>query len=258
MLLNNQYSFTDYPVFTKELNDLSSSILKKESSILVNTLNQYSYCIANVDSEFKESLQKSDILLADGIGVVAASRLLTGKKITKIAGADLHQFLLNDLNRNSGSCFYLGASQETLTKIKDKLAVEYPNIKVGFFAPPFKEQFSDEDNSAMVSAVNTFNPDVLFVGMTAPKQEKWAYKHKPQLNANIICTIGAVFDFYAGTVKRPNKIWINMGLEWFVRLVHEPKRLWKRYLYFGPIFVALILTQVIKRQSNKKLMANVC
>jgi len=257
MLLNNQYSFTDYPVYTKELNELSSSILKKESSILVNTLNQYSYCIANVDNEFKESLQKSDVLLADGIGIVAASRLLTGKKITKIAGADLHEFLLSDLNKNSGSCFYLGASEETLNKIKEKLSVEYPNIKVGVFAPPFKAKFSDQDNLEMVRAVNDFNPDVLFVGMTAPKQEKWAYKHKIQLNANIICTIGAVFDFYAGTIKRPNKIWVNMGLEWFIRLVHEPKRLWKRYLYFGPIFIALVLAQVIKRQ-QKNSLANAC
>ena len=88
----------------------------------------------------------------------------------------------------------------------------------------------------MVRAVNAFQPDVLFIGMTAPKQEKWAHEHKHLLQAKIICSIGAVFDFYAGTVQRPAKIWIDLGLEWFVRLLHEPKRMWRRYLYYGPVF----------------------
>lgn len=98
----------------------------------------------------------------------------------------------------------------------------------------------------MIAAVNAFQPDVLFVGMTAPKQEKWSYKHKPQLDAKIICSIGAVFDFYAGTVARPSPFWIKMRLEWFIRLIKEPKRMWKRYLYYGPIFIKLILQQKFK------------
>ncbi len=95
----------------------------------------------------------------------------------------------------------------------------------------------------MVNAVNDFQPDVLFVGMTAPKQEKWVYKHKDRLDAKIICAIGAVFDFYAGTVDRPQQFWINLGLEWFIRLYKEPKRMWKRYLYYGPVFVFHILKE---------------
>jgi N-acetylglucosaminyldiphosphoundecaprenol N-acetyl-beta-D-mannosaminyltransferase len=95
----------------------------------------------------------------------------------------------------------------------------------------------------MVEAINTFNPDVLFVGMAAPKQEKWAYAHKERLNTNFICCIGAVFDFYARTVERPSSFLISLGLEWFGRLVSEPKRLWKRYLYYGPIFLWLMVKE---------------
>jgi N-acetylglucosaminyldiphosphoundecaprenol N-acetyl-beta-D-mannosaminyltransferase len=73
--------------------------------------------------------------------------------------------------------------------------------------------------------------------MTAPKQEKWAHQNRAQLNTKMICCIGAVFDFYACTTKRPSKVWINLGFEWLGRLISEPKRLWKRYLYFGPIFL---------------------
>ncbi|WP_158828569.1 WecB/TagA/CpsF family glycosyltransferase [Mucilaginibacter lacusdianchii] len=247
------YSFIDYPLFTDTLDELntSSNGNAPQSSILVNTINQYSYCVANEDAAFKESLQHSDILLPDGVAVVAAARLLTGKKIKKIAGADLHQYLLTDLNNKNGSCFYLGASDETLAKIKSRMAFEYPNVKVETYSPPYKKDFSTEDNQKMVEAVNAFKPDVVFVGMTAPKQEKWAYEHKTKLDTKIICTIGAVFDFYAGTVQRPGDVYVNLGLEWFGRLVKEPKRLWKRYLYFGPVFVGLMLKEKVKKTFSR-------
>lgn len=213
---------------------------------LINTINQYSYCIAEEDADFKESLQNCDILLPDGMAIVAAVRLLNNKKITKIAGADAHQFLLEDLNKKGGSCFYLGASEATLQKIEARIQREFPNVKVKSYSPPFKAIFTEDDNNKMIAAVSSLQPDVLFVGMTAPKQEKWAYQHKAVLDANVICSIGAVFDFYAGTVARPNPFWIKMRLEWFIRLIKEPKRMWKRYLYYGPIFIKLILQQKIK------------
>jgi N-acetylglucosaminyldiphosphoundecaprenol N-acetyl-beta-D-mannosaminyltransferase len=99
----------------------------------------------------------------------------------------------------------------------------------------------------MVDAVNAFHPDILFIGMTAPKQEKWAYAHKDRLNARVICCIGAVFDFYAGTVERPSSFMISIGLEWFGRLVREPRRLWRRYLYYGPIFLWLLFKEKSSR-----------
>jgi N-acetylglucosaminyldiphosphoundecaprenol N-acetyl-beta-D-mannosaminyltransferase len=217
---------------------------------LINTINQYSFCIAEKDAAFKKALKQSDILLPDGIAIVAAVQLLSGTKIKKIAGADIHHFLLDDLNKKGGSCFYLGSSQSTLHKIAERLSREFPNIKVGTFSPPYKTEFSDVDNQQMISSVNAFQPDVLFVGMTAPKQEKWSFEHKEQLDARIICSIGAVFDFYAGTVERPSPFWIQLRLEWFIRLVKEPKRMWKRYLYYGPVFIKLILEKKMQQLFN--------
>jgi N-acetylglucosaminyldiphosphoundecaprenol N-acetyl-beta-D-mannosaminyltransferase len=124
-----------------------------------------------------------------------------------------------------------------LAAIKKRMSKEYPKIKVGVYSPPFKSEFTAEEDAEMINAVNTFNPDVLFIGMTAPKQEKWAHLYKNQLEATIICPIGAVFDFYAETIARPSEFWINLGLEWLVRLAKEPKRMAKRYLYYGPAFV---------------------
>ncbi|MDY0986380.1 WecB/TagA/CpsF family glycosyltransferase [Flavobacterium sp. CFBP9031] len=224
--------------------DLSNCFLDKKT--LINTINQYSYCIAEIDLTFKKALQESDILLPDGIGIVAAVKLLNNKKISKIAGADLHHYLLNDLNKKKGKCFYLGSSQNTLDKITQRISNEFPDVEVESFSPPFKNEFSDNDNQQIIKIINDFKPDVLFIGMTAPKQEKWAYKFKEILDVKVICSIGAVFDFYAGTVVRPHKVWINLGLEWSVRLIKEPKRMWKRYLYYGPVFVKLILEKKIK------------
>lgn len=225
-----------YSVYDGDLFDLDFS-----KKTLITTINQYSYCIAEEDPEFKNALMQSDILLPDGMAIVSAVQLKEGKKIKKIAGADIHLHLLNDLNAKSGRCFYLGSSEVTLLKIKERLAIEFPNITIATYSPPFRSYFSMLENTEMINKINDFAPDVVFVGMTAPKQEKWAFYHQTLLNTNIICAIGAVFDFYAGTVKRPSLFWINLKMEWFIRLVNEPKRMWKRYLYYGPIFIAYIL-----------------
>ena len=232
----------EYSIYNGDLFDLDYS-----KKTLITTINQYSFCVAEEDLEFKMALLQSDILLPDGMGIVSAVQLQTGEKIKKIAGADIHLHLLNDLNEKAGSCFYLGASESTLAKIKERLSKEFPNIEVATYSPPFKSHFSKFENKEMIDVINAFSPDVVFVGMTAPKQEKWAFHHKTQLKTKTICAIGAVFDFYAGTVERPSTFWINLKLEWLIRLVKEPKRMWKRYLYYGPVFIGYIL------QNKKRL-----
>lgn len=243
------YSQTEclgYSVFSDRLDRL-----RLGNSILVNTINQYSYCLAEEDSAFKKALLNSDVLLPDGVGIVIASKILDGNKITKIAGADIHLFLLQKLEREKGSCFYMGASQSTLNKIRARMIAEYPNIRVGTYSPPFKLNFTAAESQSMIKAVNDFGPDVLFIGMTAPKQEKWAYTHRDRLQAGLICSIGAVFDFYAGTIERPSQVWIDLGLEWLGRLFKEPKRMAKRYIYYGGFFLYYLVRGKIRIMMDK-------
>jgi N-acetylglucosaminyldiphosphoundecaprenol N-acetyl-beta-D-mannosaminyltransferase len=209
---------------------------------IISTINPHSYCIAKEDPDFENALQASDVLLPDGIGIVFAARWLVGKRISKIAGSDLHTHLIQKANKEGLKIFYLGASQNTLQKIQSRLAKEQPNCKGGYYSPPFKAEFSQEENTEMIAAINAFAPDILFVGMTAPKQEKWVHAHKSHVDARIICSIGAVFDFYAGTVKRPSAFWINLGLEWLPRLLKEPKRLFKRNFISTPRFLFDLVT----------------
>jgi N-acetylglucosaminyldiphosphoundecaprenol N-acetyl-beta-D-mannosaminyltransferase len=151
--------------------------------------------------------------------------------------AHLHIYLLEELNKRRGSVFYMGASQNTLDKISERIGKAYPKVKVGSYSPPFKAMFKEDENAEIISKVNVFNPDVLFIGMTAPKQEKWLYAHSDQLNFKIASSIGAVFDFYAGTVVRPSQFWLDLHLEWLPRLLKEPKRLWKRNFVSTPLFL---------------------
>lgn len=242
MIKKNTIDCLGYPLYNQTLDQLP-----KGEQTLIGTINQYSFCIAEKDAQFKRALIESDVLLPDGVGMVIAAKIFNNVKVKKIAGADIHAFFLKKLNAENGSCFYMGSSPKTLEKIKGRISVEFPNIKFGCYSPPFKASFNTNENASIVNAINAFKPDVLFVGMTAPKQEKWAFENKNNLHAGIICSIGAVFDFYAGTVQRPNKIWIDLGLEWFGRLLKEPKRMWKRYIYYGVVFCGHLLKVKLKR-----------
>jgi len=204
---------------------------------VVNTISPHSYVVARKDSLFREALLASDYIIPDGVGIVMAARILAGKKIEKIAGSDLHEVIIKALNERNGSCFYLGSSDLTLGKIRERLSREHPAVRAGSFSPPYKTAFNKEDTCSMINAVNEFNPEVLFVGMTAPKQEKWVHENKHLINAPVICSIGAVFDFYAGTVKRAPKWMQKIGLEWLHRSILNPGRLGKRNFSSNPQFI---------------------
>lgn len=223
-----------------------------QQKTIINTINPHSWVMADRDNEFRSALRASDILLPDGVGIVLTARLLWNERFKKLAGYDLHKMILAKLNECSGRCFYLGASQQVLDKIRQKLSAEYPNIEVGSYTPPFRQIFSKEESREMVEAINAFKPDVLFVGMTAPKQEKWLYQHKTKIQARVMCAIGGAFDFYAETKPRAPKWMIQYGLEWLFRFAREPKRMWKRNLVSTPRFIIkMILLKYNLRTGDK-------
>jgi len=229
----------NFTLFNQSLKEI------RQTRALINTLNAHSFNTVRTDKDFHKAIMSSDVLLPDGISVVLAMRLLTGERLKKIAGVDLFHYEMDRINSIGGKCFFLGSSENTLQLISSKATKEYPGIKLACYSPPFKTEFTDEDNRAMIDAVNDFEPDVLFVGMTAPKQEKWAYKHFSKLKVGHLCCIGAVFDFYAGTIRRAPDWMIKIGLEWFYRLIKEPRRMWRRYLIGNVQFSYYILKEKI-------------
>ena len=230
----------------KELGILESKdalLSLPEGKLLINTINAHSYNTAQKDVLFAEALINGDVLIPDGISVVKACRWLKAKSQPKerIAGWDLFDFEMKRLAERGGKCMFMGSSEKVLSLIRKRAAKDFPNIEIVTYSPPYKPEFTKEDNDAIIKAVNNANPDLLWIGMTAPKQEKWAYAHWSELNIHCHCgTIGAVFDFYAGTAKRAPLWWQKHGLEWLYRLILEPRRMWRRYIIGNIRFLCII------------------
>ena len=236
-----------------------------EGKLLINTINAHSYNTARKDKLFAEALMNGDVLIPDGVSIVKACRWIKAKSQPKerIAGWDLFEFEMNKLEKESVKCemlnvkleennsplntqhstlkktvMFMGSSQKVLDLIVKRTAEVYPHLKVVTYSPPYKPEFSDEDNKAIIDAINAADPDLLWIGMTAPKQEKWTYSHWSELNIHChVGTIGAVFDFFAGTVERAPMWWQRNGLEWLYRLLKEPKRMWRRYIIGNALFL---------------------
>lgn len=214
--------------------------------ILINTINAHSFNVAQKDELFAVALAKGDYLIPDGASIIKACKWLKAKSQPKerIAGWDLFAFEMQRLNdrskREEERCkvMFMGSSEKVLGLIRERAAKDYPHLEVVTYSPPYKPEFSDEDNAAIIKAINEANPDLLWIGMTAPKQEKWTYQHWNELDIHChVGTIGAVFDFYAGTAQRAPRWWQEHSLEWLYRLLKEPKRMWRRYVLGNPLFL---------------------
>lgn len=217
-----------------------------EGKLLINCINAHSYNIAQKDTLFNAALNSSDYLLPDGISIVYACKYLKAKSQPeeRITGWDLFLIEMNRLNKCGGKCMFMGSSEKVLCLIKERAAKLFPNIAVDTYSPPYKSAFSPDDSQRMVAAINNSNPDLLWIGMTAPKQEKWTYEHWNELH--IRChtgTVGAVFDFFAGTAKRAPLSWRRHGLEWLYRVIHYPKHIGKRVFIGNNLFIWNILTK---------------
>ena len=273
ILLHFEYNLNIDMFRLKNLNILGSKAelaALPEGKLLINTINAHSYNTARKDELFAEALTNGDVLIPDGVSIVKACRWIKAKSLPKerIAGWDLFEFEMNKLeecgmnnssldNSQSASAdnstfntqhsplrspqrtvMFMGSSQKVLDLIVKRTAEVYPHLKIVTYSPPYKPELSEEDNKAIVEAINAADPDLLWIGMTAPKQEKWTYSHWNELNIHChVGTIGAVFDFFAGTVERAPIWWQCHGLEWLYRLLKEPKRMWRRYIIGNTLFL---------------------
>jgi N-acetylglucosaminyldiphosphoundecaprenol N-acetyl-beta-D-mannosaminyltransferase len=227
-----------FNVFSGYLDEVDIS----KGNKLLNTISPISYGISTTDREFRQALKASDILVLDGVYFGLSGLLLQGESIIKNQGPDVFNFFMKKMNTLHGRVFLLGSKDAVLEKMKLRALIDYPNVGVEYFSPPFKNQFSDEDNREMIEKINGYKPDVLFVGMTCPKQEKWSFANKKNINANLTCSIGAVFDWYAGINPIP-PVWWKLRLAWLKRAIDRPEIL-KRYpnigIFIWHLFLALI------------------
>jgi len=209
--------------------------------------NAYSLVLMQKDKEFKDITNSASLIVTDGKLLVWISRLYGEPISERVAGPDLVYELCKISAKKGYNLFFLGSNPTTLRKIVENLKKMFPSVKIaGVHSPPFKRQFSEREDEKMMALINKVRPDVLFVGLGAPKQERWIWEHKDKLRVPVSIGVGAAFDFVAGTVKRAPKWMQRCGLEWLFRLCQEPRRLWRRYLIGNLIFLWLVLKEFLK------------
>jgi len=208
-------------------------------------MNPHSFAVSLDDALFSSALKEADWLIPDGTGVVWASKILGGEIRQRVTGSDIFKGVMEKLNGSGPfKVFFLGSTPETLAAIVERVAKDYPNLELaGTYSPPFMPDYSESELSAMIEAINVTVPDVLWVGLSAPKQEKLIYQNRGRLDVRFAGAIGAVFDFYTGRIKRSHPFFQRLGLEWLPRLLQEPRRLWRRMGISAPVFLWHVLRQ---------------
>jgi N-acetylglucosaminyldiphosphoundecaprenol N-acetyl-beta-D-mannosaminyltransferase len=209
---------------------------------LFTTANAHSIVVAQHVPAFRAHFREASAVLPDGTLAVWGARHRRGPVAERVAGPDFVEAFLTRAEREGISIFFLGASEATLQRIRERCAARWPRLVVaGTLAPPFGE-WNEEADRAVVDAVNAARPDALFVGMTAPKQELWLSRNHGYLHVPFAMGVGAAFDFLAGTRARAPEWAGRHGLEWLYRLAQEPRRMWRRNVD-SAIFLWKVLTE---------------
>ena len=239
-------SMLDVPIGVDSLDSVVEAAIRTVQSrggpFTFACANPHSLVVAEQDEAFRRALQACSAVVADGSGVTFAARLLRIDVGPRITGTDFFLSTMKQLDRIGGRAFFLGSIDPVLERVKQRAAKEFPRVTVETLSPPFGV-WPAEQQAEIMRKIHASHPDVLWVGMTAPKQEKWIYAHAAECDVPVIGAIGAVFDYYAGTVRRAPQWICNLGVEWLYRLLGEPKRLWRRTLISGPQFVWLLLRE---------------
>jgi len=199
---------------------------------------------AHKRSEFRAMIRTADLTVPDGISLIKVARRKGVPLRTRVAGTDLMKAFFRHTQQSGLTHYFYGDTEETLTHLVRKLGENFPGTAIaGTYSPPFRPLTAEEDE-AVIRRINEARPDVLWVGLGLPKQERWIYEHRDRLDVPLVLGVGAALKFLAGTVQRAPD-WVGeLGLEWLWRFAHEPRRLWKRVMIEGPQFVGLVALEL--------------
>lgn len=205
-------------------------------------INPHSFVCQLEDKKYFEAMSSCTYLLPDGVGYVLGVRLAFAKKLARITGLDFYQRLMKILDREGASVAFLGGDEATLVQIKRNISGDCRKVSLFTYSPPFKDEFSDADIHEMMEFLNNCKPDFVWVGLTAPKQEKLIYELRWSFPKVGWGAIGAVFDYVAfPQKKRPPELIRFCGFEWLYRLVQNPRKMWRRTVISLPKFLGILI-----------------
>ena len=185
----------------------------------------------------------SDLILADGVSVVLASRILRKPLPERVAGIDLMYGLLERGSRHGYRVYCLGATEEVSQKVADRIGRDYPGV---ILAGRRNGYFTDDEEESIAETIAAASPDILFVAITSPKKENFLARWSEKMGVPVCHGVGGSFDVMAGKVQRAPEIWQRLGLEWLYRVKQEPRRLWKRYFVTNILFVKMIAKEILR------------
>lgn len=225
--LNTQ---VDNLTMDEAIDRIDKLVINKKPSYVVTPNVDHIVKLEN-DIEFQQVYKDADLILTDGMPLIWISKLKKMPIKEKVSGSDLFPQVCSLASKKGYKVFLLGAAEGVADKAAKNLMEKYNGLEVvGTYSPSYGFEKNEDEIENIINIINTTKPDILAVGLGAPKQEKFLYKYKDKLNVPVSLAIGASIDFEAGNIDRA-PIWMqNTGLEWFYRLMKEPKRMFKRYL----------------------------
>ncbi|MDD4909381.1 MAG: WecB/TagA/CpsF family glycosyltransferase [Candidatus Omnitrophica bacterium] len=223
--------------------DILESALKGRRR-LITYINAHCVNLSFEDSEYRQILNRADLVYADGKSIVRASRLLNNPLPERVNILDFFDRLAVQLKEKNVKIYLLGAESGVVRKAAERLSGEPFGLRISGFHHGF---FTPSEEGAIIDEINRIRPDMLMVGMGVPRQEKWLRRHLQEMDVNLCWAVGSAFEWLSGYRKRAPEWMLKHGLEWFYRLCLEPKRLWRRYLIGNFIFIYYVLKWKIKR-----------
>ena len=195
------------------------------------------------DKSFRQVLAASSMTIPDGMPLIWMARRRNFPLKERVYGPDLmEKFFMENSEKNYRHFFY-GGTKQSLEKLITRVGERFPKLVVsGSYSPPFRLLTTEED-SEVIRTINQARPDIIWVGLGCPKQERWMYDHRHSLRVSVMLGVGQAFDLFADATKQAPRWMRDRGLEWFFRLTRDPKRLWKRYLIYGPQFIFNVLME---------------
>jgi N-acetylglucosaminyldiphosphoundecaprenol N-acetyl-beta-D-mannosaminyltransferase len=241
VLSKNGNELLGVPIDHRSLGELvdaaCEAVQRRRERFSLVCANPHSLVLARADQQFRVALRSASAVVADGVGCMVGAALAGVTIGPRITGSNFFRALMSALQTaGCGRVFFFGSSDLVLAILKERCRQDYPSLAIDTMSPPYGD-WSEDESESFIERINASRPDVLWIGMTAPKQEKWMDANGARLNAPVIGCIGAVFDYYAGVVRRAPQWICDLGLEWLYRLAGEPSRLWRRTAVSAPQFL---------------------
>ena len=220
-------------------------IARRDSCRYIAVTGMHGVMEAPHDGEFKTILNSAGLVVADGMPLVWIGRRLGFEMRRRVYGPELMETFCKETVKKGYRHYFYGGAPGVGEELAARFVSRFPGMVVaGTYSPPFRSLTREEDGE-VIHAIEVAQVDVVWVGLSTPKQERWMYEHRGRLNVPVLVGVGAAFDFHTGRIAQAPEWMREHGLEWLFRLTMEPRRLWRRYLVYGAEFVALVLLELL-------------